>query len=216
MADVLELVLEKVEEDRLTDARIASYRRAISDFLLSQRGQSAADESRLRRRIKSVSEKISLAETRLLKTPDDMLPALYKQIRDLREQKQAAEAQLAAQARLGESSEEAIAADCRTYEKLLREIRRDIHSDESPDVRNALEKIVDKIEVFSRPVTRRTPGMSPRTKRVLAEVRIHYKEVLDVLQVAHRVDSVKCSFAGTGVITAPAANCNFANIGYGR
>src|SRR4051812_36021355 len=119
--------------------------------------------SRIRKTIKAAADKPSLAESRLLKTPDDMLPSLYAQIRELRERKRAAEAQLAAQSRLGAASEAAIAADCRTYEKILREIRLDIQSDDPLVVRHAIERIVTKIEVFSKPVTKRTPGMSPRT-----------------------------------------------------
>jgi len=216
LADVISIVRDRVMEDRLSDERIASYRQDIADYLLSRRGKTASSQTRLRKSIDGLNEKFSRADSRVMDAPDDMLPMLYKKIRELRDQKQSAEAQLAAELRLSSVTETAIAADCQTYERELLRIREELASDDTAVVRNALERIIVRIELFSKPVIKRLPGMSPRTKRVLCEVRVHYREVLDVLQVAHRVESVRCSFAETTASTAVPANCNFANTDCGR
>lgn len=118
-------------------------------------------------------KKLAKAEERLLEAPDDMMAALYAQIRMLRETQQQAQAELTAAGRVGDISERAIADETKQIVSDLRRLRGEIRSVSPATARAALLTIIDGVELFTAPV-KPYPGMPNNMRRRLARIRIHY------------------------------------------
>jgi site-specific DNA recombinase len=168
---VAELLMGKVQRSLLSDAQIESHRQAMVDFMLSSRSKKNATATTLRKTVADAEAAIAKAERRVLSAPDDMLPMLYSQIRELRERLDSARSSLTAQTRVAAVSEKAVAEDAKALVAALRQAREDLASIDPAVARQTLARLLDRAVVYARPVS---PGerSSPSQKLTLDRVDV--------------------------------------------
>lgn len=174
--EVTEKVLRWIEGYHLSDECIEIYRDLVSKALHKQRSGRAEAEARSRTTLEDCDKKLAKAEKRLLEVDDDMVPAITRQIRELRAKQLQAKAELAAAETMGFTSEKAIAEEANRIVTEMRQLRIQIRHDDPAIARAALMKILDRVEVFTVPVTERPAGMSNSQKRVLHSIKVIYRD----------------------------------------
>lgn len=175
MAAVVAEVLAQVERDYLSDAQIDRVRQSVTDFLVDRRGLRAKADRENKAALEVVTRKLDKAEGRLADAPDDMLDTLYKQIRTLRDQQAAIQANLGTQARLADISERAVAEDGRAIVATLRGLRGKIREADPATVRHALAAMIERVDIVTEAVTTPLAGAARATKRRLQRVEITYR-----------------------------------------
>ena len=181
MERVIDEVIARIESEHLSDSMLTKYRNAISSYLLGRRQERDKTSASNKKALEDVIKKLSKAEERLLETPDDMLPALYRQIRILQEKRQQIEADSAASIGAATVSEAAVAAEANSLVATMKRLREDVRNDDPAVVRAAIEAIVDRIEVWSKPVAE-SDRICPAHRRSLARIRIAYKSPICTME----------------------------------
>jgi DNA invertase Pin-like site-specific DNA recombinase len=179
---VISRVIRQVEADYLSEEKITQYRAAITKYLGERRNQTEAASARLSKAIDDIDAKLRKAEARLADVPDDMEQALYRQIRELRDRKQQAEVALTAECRMSEISEKVVADHGAALVARLRDIKATIRAADPAKARAAFEAIIDRVIIFTAPVTKRKPGQGNGIKRELSRVKIEYRSPICLLE----------------------------------
>jgi DNA invertase Pin-like site-specific DNA recombinase len=182
-------VFRQIETDYLSDEAVAHYRQAISKHLLRQRSQGEGQAAKLGKTLEDVEAKLIKADNRLLDVPHDIAPALYRQIRELKDRRQKLIAEIAAQSQLVAISERVISDQGQALVSRLKEIRSKIRSADPALARGALEAIIEKVTVWTEPVKDRRPGQGKNIRRELSRVDITYKSPICVLNGSAAVHS---------------------------
>lgn len=150
-----EQVVKHLYDSFLSDERITEYHDRVVKYLTEQRASHSARSSSLKAQQAEIAGKIAKAETRLLELPPDMLDAVCRQIRELRCQADALAQELLAGQRIHSLSESAVAQDATRVVKFLQAIRSDLSSEDAATMRAAVSRLVERIEIFSKPTTKR-------------------------------------------------------------
>jgi DNA invertase Pin-like site-specific DNA recombinase len=176
---ILDDVVQKIEDEFLSEEQIKRYRQTITDHLKAQRSELDTTEAALKKQIAGLTKKLDKVEARVTEVPEDMLSVFYRQIRELRAEKQAAEAQLGTLGRIAATSAEALGAEAQKIVSELRGIRQALRADDPHLVRAAISAVVDKIELWSKPAPVQTVRRRGRPiKRVLHKIKVFFKSPL--------------------------------------
>jgi len=174
-------VLHQIERDYLADERIDRVRHRVADYLLQRRGARARSVAALQATIDKAAKQIAAAESRLLDTPDDMLPALYAQIRKLRDRQTEAQAELAQADRMAAISEKAVAEDGRAIVAHLRKLRSQLRAEDVALARRAIDTAASRIAVFTQPAESRK-RLGNAARREFSHVEMDYRNPIFAIE----------------------------------
>jgi hypothetical protein len=140
-------------------------------------GAQAGQLVRLEKDFDSATKKLEKLELQLDTAPSDMQDALYRRIRAARETRDSAHLGLMAAREVGDMTTERLVASSRSAMAWLTSLR-DAISDPSrpaPERRRALQRILERVEVFTKPAPLakyRSGRVIGRQKRRLSRLRL--------------------------------------------